>query len=156
LRRAIYEAVAIVLTVAAMVMPSAVMANDSTAELGAGGLAFISNPDVEMRSEDLFISTAPVRVTYRVFHKIDPGITNLVAFPMPDITIDSPDTNIAIPTEDPVNFLAFSTTANGHPVATQAEQKVFAKGVDRTTMLRQLGIPLAPYLGVTSKALDAL
>jgi len=135
---------------------SPALANDSTAELGTGGLDFVHNDNVEMRSEQLFISTAQVRVTYRFFNKSSAAVTNLVAFPMPDVTIADQDTNIAVPTEDPVNLLAFSTQANGQPVTTQVEQKVFAKGIDRTAMLQGLGIPLAPQLKATYDALDAL
>lgn len=131
-------------------------ANDSTAELGTGGLDFVQNENVEMRSEQLFISLDEVRVTYRFFNKGDRPVTNLVAFPMPDVTIADQDTNISVPTEDPVNFLAFSTQANGQPIATEVEQKVFAKGVDRTAMLKNLGLPLAPQLKTTYAALDAL
>jgi uncharacterized protein DUF4424 len=131
-------------------------ANDSTAELGTGGLDFVYNDNVEMRSEDLFVSTDQIRVTYHFFNKSDQPVTNLVAFPMPDVTIADQDTNISVPTEDPVNFLAFSTKANGQPVATQVEQKAFAKGLDRTALLQGLGIPLAPQLKATYDALDAL
>ena len=132
------------------------LANDTTAELAAGGLEFVRNPVVEMRSEQLFVSAKQVRVTYHFFNKSDHAVTNLVAFPMPDITVDSPDWNVAVPTEDPVNFLAFSTQANGQPVVTQVEQKASAMGVDRTAMLQGLGLPLAPQLKATYDALDAL
>ena len=131
-------------------------ANDSTAELNTGGLDFVQNDNVEMRSEDLFVSTEQIRVTYHFFNKSDQPVTSLVAFPMPDITIDGPDDNIAVSTDDPVNFLHFTTTANGQPVPAQVEQKVLAKGIDRTAMLQQLGIPLAPQLQATYTALDAL
>ena len=133
-----------------------VHANDSTAELGTGGLDFVQNDNVEMRSEQLFVSTEQVRVTYHFFNKSDQPVTNLVAFPMPDVTIPDQDTSIAVPTEDPINLLGFSTRANGQPVTTQVEQKVFAKGLDRTPMLQGLGIPLAPQLKATYDALDAL
>jgi ABC-type nitrate/sulfonate/bicarbonate transport system substrate-binding protein len=43
-------------------LTSAAAANDSTAELTTGGLIFVPNPDVEMRSEDLFVSAREVRV----------------------------------------------------------------------------------------------
>jgi hypothetical protein len=132
------------------------LANDTTAELASGGLEFVRNPIVEMRSEQLFVSSAQVRVTYHFFNTSDQPVTNLVAFPMPDIAVDSPDWNVSVPTEDPVNFLAFSTQANGQPVTTQVEQKVFAMGVDRTAMLQGLGLPLAPQLKATYDALDAL
>jgi len=131
-------------------------ANDTTAELAAGGLEFVRNPDVEMRSEQLFVSAKQVRVTYHFFNTTEKPVTNLVAFPMPDITVDNPDWNTVIPTEDPVNFLAFSTQANGQPVTTQVEQKASAMGVDRTAMLQQLGLPLAPQLKATYDALDTL
>jgi hypothetical protein len=140
----------------AALLPSAALANDSTAELGTGGLDFVANPDVEMRSEQLFVSTERIQVTYRFFNKSDRPVTNLVAFPVPDITIEGPDDNIAVPTEDPVNILGFTTTASGQKVIAQVEQKVFAKGVERTAVLRQLGIPLAPQLKATYDALDRL
>jgi hypothetical protein len=40
------------------------VANDSTAELGTGGLDFVQNENVEMRSEQLFVSTEQIRVAY--------------------------------------------------------------------------------------------
>jgi hypothetical protein len=130
--------------------------HDSTAELGTGGLDFVQNENVEMRSEQLFVSTEQIRVTYHFFNKSEQPVTNLVAFPLPDITIADQDTNISVPTEDPVNFLAFSTMTNGQPIATQVEQKVFAKGIEQTALLSRLGIPLAPQLKATYDALDAL
>ena len=69
-------------------------------------------------------------------------MTVLVAFPMPDIRIDGPSDNISVPTEDPENFLAFATTVNGKPVETKVEQRAMALGIDRTQLLRSLGIPL--------------
>jgi len=139
---------------AAEVSPA--FANDTTAELATGGLVFVQNPNVAMQSEDLFVSVPQIRVAYRFFNTGVAEVTNLVAFPMPDITFDSPDTNIAIPTQDAQNFLGFFTTANAKPVATQVEQRAYAKGVDRTALLQQLGIPLAPQLSATDNALDAL
>src|SRR5262249_42117046 len=72
-------------------------ANDSTAELATGGLVFVRNDNVEMRSEDLMISTKEVQVRYRFFNKSDKAVTVLVAFPMPEITVDGPDENISLP-----------------------------------------------------------
>ena len=44
-------------------------ANDTSAELATGGLAFVKNLDVEMVSEDLFISTEEIRIVYRFCNK---------------------------------------------------------------------------------------
>ena len=135
---------------------TATMANDTTAQLSTGGLDFVPNPSVEMRSEELFVSMTQIRVTYHFFNNSDQPVTNLVAFPMPDVTFDNADAHFAIPTEDPVNFLGFSTTVNGQRVAINAEQTVHAKGINQTALLQKLGIPLAPQLEATARALDAL
>jgi hypothetical protein len=132
------------------------LANDTTAELSTGGLIFVHNENVEMTSEDLAISSKEVSVRYRFFNKAEKDVTVLVAFPMPDITVEGSDQNVSVPTEDPVNFLAFATAVNGKPVTTNVEQRVIAAGLDRTQMLRALGIPLAPHLASTNEALDRL
>jgi len=144
------------LVVATVTAAVPVAANDSTAQLATGGLVFVRNDDVEMRSEELAISTQQVSVRYRFFNKSDRDVTVLVAFPMPEIRIDGAGDNIAIPSDDPVNILQFSTIADGRTISTQVEQRVYAAGLDRTAMLRELGIPLAPHLEATRAALDAL
>ena len=131
-------------------------ANDTSAALATGGLVFVRNPDVTMRSERLIISPAEVQVRYAFFNESDRDVTNLVAFPMPDITFSGPDENIAIPTENPDNILDFSTTVDGRPVASEVEQKVFSHGIDRTELLRRLSVPFAPHLPATKAALDGL
>jgi hypothetical protein len=132
------------------------LANDTSAELATGGLLFVQNDNVEMRSEDLAISAKQVDVRYRFFNKSASDVTVLVAFPMPEVRIEEQDQNIALPTQDPVNLLGFATTVNGKPVKTQVEQHVFAAGIDRTQLLTSLGIPLAPHLAATNEALDRL
>jgi len=131
-------------------------ANDTTAELATGGLVLTKTADIEMRSEDLFISTDEIRVTYVFYNKAAQDKTVTVAFPMPDITLSGPDDNISVPTENPENILDFSTKVDGQPVESRVEQKAIARGVDRTALLRKLGIPLPPQLQATDKALDAL
>jgi hypothetical protein len=132
------------------------LANDTTAELSTGGLIFVHNEDIEMTSEDLAISAKEVSVRYRFFNKSTQDVTVLVAFPMPDVTIESSDQIISVPSDDPVNLLAFATAVNGKPVTTTVEQRVIAMGLDRTQLLRALGIPLAPHLAATNEALDRL
>jgi hypothetical protein len=144
--------VAIALLASLAAMPA--HANDSTAELATGGLVFVRNDDIEMRAEDLFISTSEVRVRYRFFNKSPNDVTVLVAFPMPEVKREESD--IALPSEDPVNLLAFVTHADGKPVQADVEQRAFANGIDRTQFLRDLNIPLAPHLRPAEQALDRL
>jgi hypothetical protein len=149
-------AVLAVLAIAATLAAPPARANDTTAELATGGLIFVTNDDVEMRSENLYVSAQQVRVSYDFFNKSNKDVTVLVAFPLPEVRISEQDQNIAVPTQDPVNFVGFKTTVNGSPVTTQVEQRVTAVGIDRTQYLRDLGIPLAPQLAATDRALDAL
>ncbi len=149
------SAIAIALVVATTAAVPA-LANDSSAELTTGGLIFVRNENVEMQSEDLRISAKEIHVRYRFFNKSDKPVTVLVAFPMPEIKVDEQDQVISVPTEDPVNFLAFTTTVNGQPVVTKVEQRVLSAGLDRTQLLRSLGLPLAPHLASTNEALDRL
>jgi hypothetical protein len=146
----------IVALVAALAAARVVRANDSTAELATGGLIFVQNNHVEMRSEDLFVSAAEIRVRYTFFNKTDRNVTVLVAFPMPEVRIEHQDQSFSLPTDDPVNMLEFSTSVGGKPVETRVEQRVFSAGIDRTQMLRDLGVPLAPHLPSTNEALDRL
>jgi hypothetical protein len=132
------------------------LANDTTAELATGGLIFVSNDNIEMSTEDLFISAKQVRVRYRFINKANTDVTVLVAFPLPEVRISAPDENISLPTEDPVNIFAFTTRVDGKPVSMRVEQRVTAVGIDRTQYLRDLGIPLAPQLQSTNQALDHL
>ena len=140
----------------ALLAAAPALANDSSAELTTGGLVLAKSADIEMRSEDLAISAKEIVVRYRFFNHADRDVTTTVAFPMPDIVWDGPDTNIAVPAPDSPNFLDFRTTIDGQPVAAENEQKAFAKGVDITARLAALGVPLAPQSEATGKALDAL
>jgi len=141
--------------IAAVVPALPARANDTSAQLAAGGLEFVQNNDVEMLSEDLFISAAEVRVRYVFRNRAKQDVTTLVAFPMPDITITEAS-NLAIPVEDDVNFLKFRTVINGKPVTADIQQRALAVGVDRSALLRDLKVPLAPQLPSTQAALDAL
>lgn len=130
-------------------------ANDTSATLGAGGLAFAQNDNIAMASETLYLSPEEVRVTYEFENLTDNDQEVLVAFPMPDITGDFYGM-VGYPTEDSENVFGFSTTFAGEPVSAQLHQSVFALGVDRTKDLEKLGVPLAPHLMETEGTINAL
>ncbi|MFZ5668003.1 MAG: DUF4424 domain-containing protein [Pseudomonadota bacterium] len=142
--------------VAALAAPA--LANDSTAELAAGGLVLTTTDAIEMRSEDLFVSADRVQVKYVFVNTTSAAVTTRVAFPMPDIgDADFHFHDTAIPNrDDPANFLDFRTTVDGRPVAAMVEQRAFAGGEDVTHWLRQRGVPLAPYAEGVVGRLDTL
>ena len=131
-------------------------ANDSSAELAAGGLVLTHNAAIEMKAEDLYISAKQVRVHYRFANTSAHDVTVTVAFPMPDITTEGYDDVLAIPTQNPTNFLDFHTTVDGKPVTAQLERKAIKNGTDYSALLRGLGVPLAPHLAFTNQVLDKL
>ena len=120
-------------------------ANDSTAELATGGLVFVKNNDIEMLSEDLFISLDEIRVRYRFLNTSNRDITVHVAFPLPDLKASSFDDAVMVPTDDPVNFVGFATTVDGQPVRANVEQKIYVNDRDQTQALTRLHIPLSPF-----------
>ena len=147
---------ALTMVCVSMLLGAPARANDSSAELATGGLVLERSADIEMRAEDLYISAKEIRVEARFSNRSPKDITTVVAFPMPDITIEHPDEVIAVPTEDPQNILGFATKVDGKPVGMSIEQKVYSDGIERTEVLHRLGVPLAPHLAATNAALDQL
>ena len=131
------------------------LANDSTAELAAGGITFLKDPDIAMRSEDLSISAKQVHIVYEFANKAGADKTALVAFPMPDIE-GAVDFTVGVPDGPDDNPFAFAVTSDGQPVTPTLDEHAFFKGVERTAELRKLGVPLRPYLPATQEALDKL
>ena len=142
----------------ASLLAAPALANDSTAELAAGGLVLTRTDAIEMRSEDLFISEQAVKVRYVFVNTSGAPVTTRVAFPMPDIGGEEfyfHDTSIPN-RDDPANFLDFRTTADGKPVKMAVEQRAFVGGVDRTAWLTAHGIPLALQVDGAIAKLDVL
>lgn len=134
------------------------LANDSTAELAAGGLVLTRTDAIEMASEDLFVSQDEVRVRYRFVNTSGKDVTTRVAFPMPDIGgEDFLHRDTAIPDrEAPANILDFSTLVDGQPVKMEVEQKAVVNGVDHSAWLTRRGIPLGVHLAGVDAKLAAL
>ncbi len=131
------------------------LANDSLAEMNTGGLVFVYSPNVEMVSEELYVSTKEIRVDYIFRNNSEKDIRSIVAFPMPDITGD-PYGEVAIPFPDEDNFLGFSVRINGQPVEVKLQQRVFALEIDQTDLLIEANIPLMPFALETTKRLELL
>lgn len=139
----------------ALAMPLPAFANDSTAELGTGGLILSRNDVISMEREDLSISPERVQVDYVFRNGSDKDVETIVAFPMPDIE-GNPYWMPAIPDTTKDNFLDFTVTVDGNPVTPELEQKAFAVGIDISDELRARNVPLYPYGDAVYKALAAL
>lgn len=119
-------------------------ANDTTAELGTGGLVFITTDQLKMRSEDLFVSPDKIEVKYEFENLTDKALDVLVAFPLPDI-VGSGDFNVAVPDRESDNMFGFETKFNGKDVDATLHQQAFAFNLDQTAALEAMGVPLTPF-----------
>lgn len=127
--------------VAALAVTHVAFANDSSAEKAAGGLVLRQNRDIDMVSEDLFVSPAQVRVRY-VFRNRAPQPQRItVAFPMPDRDLSyEMESEVAYPGD-------FHTMVDGRPVRMSVERRAVLNGVDRTAELARLRVPVSPAAG---------
>jgi hypothetical protein len=122
----------VLLVLAALAAPAA--ANDSTAEHAAGGLVLTRTADIDMVSEDLFVSAAEVRVRYIFRNRSPSGIRTVVAFPMPARDLgEEREMDVAYPS-------GFETRVDGRRVAMKVERKAIVDGVDHSALLRSLGL----------------
>lgn len=137
------------------VVCSPAFANDTTAQLGTGGLIFVRTDTVAMESEDLFISPEEVRVAYKFRNISEADVESVVAFPMPDIEAN-PYANVSIPDMASDNFLDFTVTVDGKPLEPTLDQRAFAAEVDVTDELKAAGIPLLPFGEAAEQALAKL
>ena len=137
-------------------LAGAARANDSTAELAAGGLVLRRTAAIEMRSEDLYMSPSEIRVRYHFRNTTAREVTTVVAFPMPDMAWSEEDLSAPRPDESHPNFLNFTTTVDGRPVRARIERRAVARGVDQTQRLHHLGIPLSPFDPASAEALNRL
>ena len=120
-----------------------VSANDSTVELSVGGLTFTRNPDISMESEELTITPEFVTVRYVFLNQSQKPVNVTVAFPLPDIDLADAD-NYAIPTDDPVNFVAFQTKIDGKPVTFSINQRALLGEKDVSARIKSAGLPILP------------
>jgi hypothetical protein len=120
--------------VAALALAGPAEANDSTAEHSAGGLVLTRSADIDMVSEDLFVSAGQVRVRY-VFRNRGPrDIRTVVAFPMPDRDLAKErDMDVAYPS-------GFSTRVDGRPVSMEVDRRAVHGGSDYSHVLASHGL----------------
>lgn len=116
----------------ALAAPAA--ANDSTAEHSAGGLVLTRSADIDMVSEDLFVSAGEVRVRYVFRNRSPRDIRTVVAFPMPDRNLtEERDSDVAYPS-------GFATRVDGRPVTMDVERRAERSGTDYSHVLASHGL----------------
>ncbi|MDP2619380.1 MAG: DUF4424 domain-containing protein [Hyphomicrobiales bacterium] len=120
-------------------------ANDSSAELAAGGLRLTHNADIRIEAEDLHVSRRQIRVSYVFRNLSDQPQTVLVAFPLPEIDMaELGDGDVGIISADPVNFVDFTVSVDGVSVQPEVAERASLFGLDVSDTLNRAGLPLNP------------
>lgn len=133
------------------------LADDSTAELSAGGIVFTQNADIRMASEDLRVSPYDVKVRYEFVNDSGHDIDTIVAFPLPDVDMEKlVETPLGRMTDDSKNFVNFRATADGKPIALQFERKAIHNGKDISDKVRAAGLDVDIYSDAYHTKLDNL
>jgi hypothetical protein len=134
---ALYAAAASVVIAAAGVA----VANDTIAQMTAGGLVLKNSRNIDMLDEDLYVSAEQIRVNYVFRNQGRQDERVIVAFPMPD-------RNLAEEGERDISYVRdFATTVEGRPVQTQVERKAMLAGRDVSAELARYNVPVAPLMG---------
>jgi hypothetical protein len=132
-------------------------ADDSSAQLGAGGLVLTRSDSIRMVAEELRISPRDVSAHFQFDNDGRSDIDTIVAFPLPDIdTSRFSEEPLGQTTKDPLNFVGFEVIANGRRLPFETEQRAYYKGKDVTDIIRRAGVPLNIVDPGFTKSLDAL
>ena len=119
---------------AAALTSGVALANDGYAGLSSGGLEFGKTNDVEMKSEDLFLSPTSVRVKYVFKNTSQEDVEAIVAFPMPPLSPGERKGEAAsapeIQESSDLNLMRFKVTVNGETVNPDREIKMYLRQGD--------------------------
>jgi len=133
----------------------AAYANDSSAQLAAGGLVLTKSADIRMASEDLSITPYDVRVRYEFVNDGGRDIDTVVAFPLPKVDMyELSEVPIGMTVADAVNFVGFEVRENGRPIAVRLQSRAMHNGRDVSAQVRAAGLPVGIYSDSFNKALD--
>ncbi|MGQ0659760.1 DUF4424 domain-containing protein [Sphingosinicella sp.] len=135
---------------AALLLGPTASANDSSAESAAGGLVLRQNRDIDMLSEDLYVSAAEIRVRYVFRNRSRRPVRTIVAFPLPDRNLaEYGDGDRGWPRD-------FRTQVDGRPVRMQVEHRAFLGNVEHSALLRELRIPIAAEVALSEPGSQAI
>jgi len=129
----------IVLGLALLASIQSLYANDSAAEVAAGGIQLRKEARISMEKERLTVSLKKVTVEYEFLNTTDQDIETEVAFPTPPYDFAYENRNGAYVFSD------FRIWADDEEVKYQIEAKAKFNGADYTEYLQRLGIEIHTF-----------
>jgi hypothetical protein len=116
-----------------------VYADDSAAEIAAGGLQLRKEARISMEKERLTISEKKITVEFEFLNETDQDITTEVAFPIPPYSAWDDEM-------DPRGtFNDFRVWVEGREQSYQTEAKAKLKGADYTDVLRKMNVDITSF-----------
>jgi hypothetical protein len=111
-------------------------ANDGIAEREAGGLVFRTTRQIDMVSEDLYVSRERIRVRYLFRNRTPRAVRLTVAFPLPDHDLREDFYGETAYPRD------FHTRVDGRLIRMRVEYRAFWRGAEHTALLNRLHVPI--------------
>ncbi|WP_168880197.1 DUF4424 family protein [Rhizobium sp. P28RR-XV] len=144
-----------------LLLSTPVLADDSSATLGTGGLVLQKTDKIALVSEELYLSTTLIRISYRFRNLTNADYSTTIAFPMPAFPGGGSNSTTVVPDPASDNFMKFQTIVDGRPAPSQLEQRAFLTvngkaDVEITDKLKALHIPLVPTSDATEAAIRRL
>lgn len=124
------------LTLAALLLPSAALANDGVASVSAGGIVFGKTDAIAMKKEVLNVSHKLISVDYEFLNESGSAVEETIVFPLPPYPAAQQvsDSYYGQPN-------GFKIMVDGKPVAFTSQLVAFAPdGTDVTAKLKKLGL----------------
>lgn len=132
-------------------------AGDSSVEIGAGGLSFAANPSIRIEQQDVLVAPDKISITYTIHNEATTPQAIYVSFLLPDLDANAiAEGELALASTDPANFVQFTVTADGQPVAMRTEHRVTALGLEVLALLAAAELPLFPFADMLAAKLEAL
>ncbi|WP_374663593.1 DUF4424 family protein [Acinetobacter sp.] len=144
------------LTVFLMLLPVLAAANDSTGYVATGGVQYLKNKNIQMLSEDLFISKKIIKVDYQFKNLSNQDVAETVLFPLPKVEnffeSDFADTEKLLK--------SFKVQVNGKSIQPEMHVRMFIQNdeksapIDMTDSFKQCGFTEKDLLNPWSRQDD--
>ena len=137
--------------------PDAASGAPTASALAVGAMQMASDANLLVEEIDVNVASDKIAYSYSLTNSgaADLNLTASVALPELRVSQDETET-WTLAADDAENPVALAVTADGAPVATTAELRVTALGLDRLAEVKGAGLPLIPFGVAVEKALAGL
>jgi hypothetical protein len=127
------------------------------APLAVGTLQMASNADLVIEKIDVAVTIEQVAISYALRNKGSEDLSLAASLTLPSLQTAADSGEIwRLPAATPENPVGLTVAVNGAPIATRAEVKAYALGIDRQAEIKAAHLPLLPFASDMNKAIGGL